>query len=324
MVEKRQEIYDEYFKFAYKRQEIFFNKLQDKKRPYSDDEILDEYKFCNAYRASDRVSQYLIKNVIYSKENETEEDIIFRVILFKIFNKIETWQYLTQKLGKVSAKNFNFDVYDKLLEEYRKSQHAIYNSAYISCANKAYGYDLKHQNHLKLIQQMIFKDNITDKLLQAKKYSDIFYILKSYPLIGDFMAYQLMTDLNYTSIINFDEDDFTIAGPGAIRGINKCFKNKDKESYEHFIMYVVEHQDQEFKRLGLNFKNLFGRKLHAIDCQNIFCELDKYCRVAHPELKSNRIKIKAKYAQNSKKIEYFYPPKWGINKNIEKYIKTIE
>lgn len=326
MIEKRQDIYDEYFRFACKRQDIFFKKIQGKKRPYSDDLVLNEYKFCNAYRASDRVSQYLIKNVIYNEniEKMSEEDIVFRVLLFKIFNKIETWQYLTQKLGVISAKNFKFDTYDMLLKEYKDSGRAIYNSAYISCATKAYGYDFKHQNHLKLIHQMIFEDSITQKIVKAKKYSDVFYILRSYPLIGNFMAYQLMSDLNYTPIIDFDENDFTIAGPGAIRGINKCFKNRDRRPYEYFIMYMVENQDREFERLDLNFKNLFGRKLHAIDCQNLFCELDKYCRVVHPELKSNRVKIKAKYTENVNKINYFYPPKWGIDQNIIKYIKTIE
>ena len=52
---------------------------------------------------------------------------------------------------------------------------------------------------------------------------EVFNILKSYPLIGDFMAYQLATDINYSNVTNFSEDSFTIAGPGAKRGIQKCF-----------------------------------------------------------------------------------------------------
>ena len=79
---------------------------------------------------------------------------------------------------------------------------------------------------------------------------------------------------------------------------------------------MVKNQDKEFKRLKINFKDLFGRKLHAIDCQNLFCETDKYCRVKFPKLKSNRSKIKSVYRENKGKIEYFYPPKWGINKKV--------
>lgn len=319
MIKKRQEIYDLYFKFACERQKIFFKKFEGYSKTYTKDPILKEYKFCNAYRASDRVSQYLISSVIYTEQKYNYADIIFRIIFFKIFNKVQTWQYLTERLGQVSLSNFNFKDYSMLLDEYIKKGNKLYNSAYISCANKTYGYNLKYQNHLALIQDMI-KDNLAEKIVSAKKYSEVFETLKSYPLIGNFMSYQLMTDINYSDIINFDENDFTIAGPGAIRGINKCFEDKSSMPYDYFIMYMVQNQESEFKRLGLKFRTLYGRKLHAIDCQNIFCELDKYCRVAYPGLKSNRKKIKTKYSPTTNKINYFYPPKWHINQKIPYYI----
>ena len=76
---------------------------------------------------------------------------------------------------------------------------------------------------------------------------------------------------------------------------------------------MYEHQDEEFKRLNLVFKRIGNRPLQLIDCQNIFCELDKYLRQAKPELKSNRTKIKKKYVPKQSKIEFFYPPKWRID-----------
>ncbi|WP_243147218.1 nucleotide kinase domain-containing protein [Scytonema sp. UIC 10036] len=60
----RQEIFDTYWRFATLRQEVFFNKINNAPQPWTNDSIIRSYKFCNAYRASDRVSQYLIKNVI--------------------------------------------------------------------------------------------------------------------------------------------------------------------------------------------------------------------------------------------------------------------
>ncbi len=85
-------------------------------------------------------------------------------------------------------------------------------------------------------------------------------------------------------------------------------------SSEDIIRYMYEHQEEEFKRLKLNFKKIGNRPLQLIDCQNIFCELDKYCRQALPELKSNRSKIKKKYIAKEDKIEYIYPEKWKIVK----------
>jgi hypothetical protein len=82
------------------------------------------------------------------------------------------------------------------------------------------------------------------------------------------------------------------------------------------IRLMADNQEKEFDRLNLNFHNLWGRKLQLIDCQNIFCEVDKYSRVAHPHINgySHRTRIKQKFTDNEKEpIEFYFPPKWGIN-----------
>lgn len=117
---KRQEIYDMYWYFAYERQNIFYNKLNGKNMPYTNDKILQEYKFCNCYRVLDRVSQFLLKNVIYNGVEYSKEDIIFRIVLFKIFNKEDTWNYLVEELKDIVLENFSFESYDRLLTEYKK------------------------------------------------------------------------------------------------------------------------------------------------------------------------------------------------------------
>ena len=80
----------------------------------------------------------------------------------------------------------------------------------------------------------------------------------------------------------------------------------------------MERQEEEFLRLGLEFKTLWGRPLMLIDCQNIFCETDKYARVKHPDIKglTGRSRIKQKFHPNPQKIDLWYPPKWGINDKI--------
>jgi hypothetical protein len=75
-----------------------------------------------------------------------------------------------------------------------------------------------------------------------------------------------------------------------------------------------DRQEIEFERLGLEFKQLGKRPLQYIDIQNILCETDKYCRVAHPELSgiSNRTKIKQLFKPNKTPIQFHFPPKWNI------------
>src|SRR5690606_24157698 len=138
------------------------------------------------------------------------------------------------------------------------------------------------------------RENLADKVLEAKSLKAIFDLLKGYPLIGNFMAYQIAIDLNYSNILAFSENDFTCAGPGALRGIEKVFVYCGKATPEQMVMHMVENQEKAFQDLGLTFKGLYGRPLQAIDCQGLFCETDKYCRVAFPELKSERSRIKNK------------------------------
>lgn len=311
-------MYDTYWKFAYERQNIFFKRLNQEFPPWTLDPILQSYKFTNAYRASDRVSQYLIKNVIYNSKY-SDQDLLFRILLFKTFNKIETWQFLNDNLGDITYSDFNFDKYVLLLDKLVNAGTSIYSGAYIMASGKSsFGYNKKHLNHLALLQKMM-NDNIVAKIHACKKMENVFDLLKSYPTIGSFLAYQYCIDINYSNIISFSEMEFVVPGPGARDGINKCFSNVKNLKESDIILMMAENQDIEFERLQLNFKNLFGRKLQLIDCQNLFCEVDKYSRVAHPEYHgiSDRKRIKQKFRQNDG-FNYFYPPKWNINRYIMK------
>lgn len=311
-------VYDTYWKFATERQSIFFKRASNQESNWTSDPILQKYKFTNAYRASDRVSQYLIRNVIYNGVQNPEEQF-FRILFFKIFNKIETWEYLESSLGEITFNGYNFELYINELNKLKSRKISIYSPAYIMASGKSsYGFDSKHENHLKMLEQMM-SDKLYDKLGDIRSMNEVYNELITYPTIGKFLAYQFATDLNYSEMINFSEMEFVKAGPGAIDGIQKCFKSLGDYSPEDIIRMMAENQEDEFERLGLNFKNLWGRKLQLVDCQNLFCEVDKYSRIAHPNVTglSGRTRIKQKYKRsNLNPIDLFYPPKWGINQNI--------
>lgn len=311
-------VYDTYWRFLAERQNIFFERLTNNQHPWSKDDILNDYKFTNVYRASDRVSQYLIKDVIYNGSQEPNE-LFFRIILFKIFNRISTWEFLKSELGNITFKDYSFKKYNRLLSELLENKLPIYSAAYIMASGRStFGYERKHQNHLKLIEMML-KNELPFKIQNSKNMEEVFNLLLSYSTIGEFLAYQYTTDINYSSLTNFSEMEFVKAGPGAKDGITKCFKDFGNYSYEDIIKMMADNQYNEFERLGISFQNLWGRDLQLIDCQNVFCEVDKYARMFHPEIDglSQRTRIKQKFRmQNKEPIDYFFPPKWGINNTI--------
>ena len=288
--------------------------MEGREPPWTDDPIIARHKFTNAYRASDRVSQYLIRNVIYDGDQSVSE-VFFRTILFKLFNKIETWELLRSRLGEITWEGYSFDRVDPVLSDALTSKTRIYSAAYIMPSGiTAFGHRQKHRNHLKLLERMM-DDEVPYQVSGAACMRQAFGILRSYPMIGDFLAYQFVTDLNYSEICDFSEMEFVVPGPGARDGIHKCFNDLGGLSESDLIKLVTDRQEYEFERLELTFRSLWGRRLQLVDCQNLFCEVSKYARVRHPDITgmNDRTRIKQVYRPSDKLMEFWFPPKWKIN-----------
>ena len=307
-------VYETFWRFAVERQEVFFRKLQGLPAPWTTDAILARHKFTNAYRASDRVSQYLIRHVIYEGDQSPEE-VFFRTMLFKLFNRIETWEMLRERLTAICRADYSFQKYDDILSEALAAGTRIYSAAYMMPSGRgSFGHTRKHRNHLLLLERML-ADDVPQRITSASSMAQAFEVLRSYPTIGNFLAYQFVTDLNYSEVTDFSEMEFVVPGPGALDGIRKCFSDLGGLTEANLIRVVTERQEDEFERLGLRFRDLWGRRLQLIDCQNLFCEVSKYARVKHPQIEglSNRTRIKQSYRPSTRPIPYWYPPKWGIN-----------
>jgi alpha-glutamyl/putrescinyl thymine pyrophosphorylase clade 1 len=313
----RRNVYDLYWYFASERQRTFQRRVTGEPSPWTTDPILQEYKFCNVYRAADRVSQYMIRNVCYHDEQCSEEDRLFQILAFRTFSKIETWCSVRDFLGHYpTLDDLGDNSFTKALEHAKQQNGGLYTGAFILCATDAYGQVRKHLNHVELFRHMFLQDALGERLLAADSLREVYSLLHSYPLMGDFMSYQTAIDLNYSNLIDFSENDFTQAGPGALRGIKKCFEDLGDYKPSDVILWMVEHQEDEFSRLGLPFSGLWGRPLHAVDCQGIFCETDKYCREAVPQLASARKRIKVRFSTTPRPMQLFFPPKWGINHEL--------
>ena len=314
-------VYDSYWRFAAERQEIFYRRLQGEPQPWTANTVLATYKFTNAYRASDRASQYLIRHVIYREDlPNSPREVFFRILLFKLFNKIETWELLEGDFGPITFEEYRFKFYDQVLSRAMRRGRRIYSAAYIMPpGRKAFGSTAKHQHHLLLLEQMM-EDGVPDRLAQSRSMQEGFEELRAYPTIGNFLAYQFITDINYSEIIDFSEMDFVVPGPGARDGLHKCFVDPGGLNEPELIRLMADRQEREFERLGLRFRSLWGRRLQLIDCQNLFCEVDKYARVAHKEFpgRTGRTRIKQKFEPTLVPIRLFYPPKWNLNSKIRR------
>lgn len=307
-------VFDTYWRFAAERLAIYFRRQQGQQSAWTSDPILNSYRFTNTYRAADRISQYLIKEIQYNSDRSQEpEEIFFRTVLFKIFNKIETWELLESRHGPINWSDVRLESLDCTLSDLLARGNRIYSAAYIMPA-PAFGAQRKHTNHLKLVAAMM-EDRLAIRLQQAPSFEAVYASILRYRSLGPFLAFQYAIDLNYSALLNFNESDFVIAGPGALDGISKCFVSTGGLSPEQLIYWVASRQKEEFHARGIDFPGLFGRPLQPVDCQNLFCEISKYARVAHPEVTgiAKRVRIKQGYKRDNRPLPApMFPPKWGL------------
>jgi hypothetical protein len=192
-------VFATYWKFAAERHAIYLKRLKGEPPPWSADSTLQAYKFTNPFRAADRTSQVLIE-LIYSPDLPSNpEEVVFRVLLFKLFNKIETWQLLATALGPLTWKSFDYAKYPDALDAAKEHGQTLFNGAYIQNQNYRTELGAKHRSYLALLEYMM-RDGVTGKLRAARTYEQAYQVLWSYPLHGDFIAMQHACDLNYSPI----------------------------------------------------------------------------------------------------------------------------
>lgn len=316
-------VFDTYWRFAAERQALYLARLRRAPQPWTTDDVLRSHRFTNVFRASDRVSQFLITEVQRSAGASMEpSDVVFRTLLFKIFNREDTWEHLERVVGPVSWRTYNYDRYRAALDD-ASTRGPIYSAAYVMPPPR-FGEDRKHANHLRLLEG-IMRDGFAGTVRSAPSLGVIYETLVSYAGLGPFLAFQYTIDLNYSDLVRFDENDFVVAGPGAKDGIRKCFGREASGIEGDVIRYMVDSQGEHFGRLGLDFPGLFGRSLHLIDAQNLFCEVDKYARVRHPEVEgiSGRSRIKQKYSPGKPLAAPAFPKRWRLEQTVAAVVSGV-
>jgi hypothetical protein len=152
-------VFRTYWTFVRERYDLYGKRVAGERPPWTGFAPFLEYKFTNVWRACDRVSQRTI--AIANPARADLENDFFRVLFFKLFNKIETWDLVTEALGEEPAlANYNFSRYDRILTGAKKRGVKIYSNAYMMACPATYakaGITLKHQMHLDLLAGMLEK-----------------------------------------------------------------------------------------------------------------------------------------------------------------------
>ena len=178
-----------YWQFASERHQTYMRRLSGHPDPWTQDPILAQYKFCNVFRACDRVTQDLLRSALYSDTANTMEPIdrIFRAIVYRFFSEPNTWAYLEDEIGPISVATFDESRFAEALDRRMAQGHRLYTGAFILCATQAFGYQRKHYNHAALFSSLVARDGAALRsMLNTATLRDLYGQLRSLPLIGKF------------------------------------------------------------------------------------------------------------------------------------------
>ncbi|KAI0792089.1 hypothetical protein C8Q75DRAFT_754443 [Abortiporus biennis] len=309
-------VFDTFWWFVAERHCIHQRRVQGEEKPWTEDPILSKYPFTNVYRVYDRVTQFVLNQVI-EKGDQGLRESFFRVTLFRTFNKISTWEHLQSCLGDpfLTWRRFDIKKYEEVLRDFDDEGNTIYGKAYIMPAPK-FGHSKNYENHLRLIKVMM-EDRLPEELSKLKHLKDAHGRIGIYPSMGDFMALQLLLDLNMLPHYNFSEHEWSALGPGSLGCIHKMFGPSVRGHEEAALRYLYSTQMSHFTRLNIppsRIPRLCKERpagLSMVDIEHALCECEKYSRVKFPEIKGGRrVELRRLYIQKPAPLTADLPDKW--------------
>lgn len=245
----------EFFRVLYERQRVFVKRhVLKEKAPWTEDPILRDYKFTNVYRELDRNSQWEINNIIRNP-NLSKIDLVWQIMLFRIFNRPEFFEYAHRIYACYGTKKPEISIlpryeeYDQLsfhnaINVFRATGENPFTNAYLinsrACSDtgrdQCYGEHIIPTVHANI--PALFK-----LMMTAKDPAHIKDFLIQLPGVANFVAHEFYISFCYVEkytdrrLFKWNENSWTNVGPGASLGIRLIFPSAKSTKEQELCIY---------------------------------------------------------------------------------------
>tara|TARA_R110001599_G_scaffold16081_1_gene66021 strand:+ start:294 stop:1226 length:933 start_codon:yes stop_codon:yes gene_type:complete len=278
-----QEELDRYCYWQTERENIRLQKeVSNLPSPWTNDLILQQYKFCQVFREDDRTTRWFREHI--RKPLAKNEDVLMATVIFRWFNHIDTGRTLIEH-----DLLHNWDR-TKAIKEITKQPKWITGAYIIKTPN---GMD-KVTGVSECISHM-WQDrkHLIDKVISFNSLEDTWTLLRDYPYMGPFMAYEVVTDLRHTYLLEDAEDVLTWAnaGPGAMRGLNRLTGRElgySKRSHD-WVGEMQQLYKEVQTKLPVHIIQRNDLRYEMREIEGGLCEFDKYSRIFKGEGRTRSI-----------------------------------
>jgi len=262
------------WEFAQKRHLVYLRrKAGVDPAEWTDDPILQRYRFCNVYRELDTVTEWL--RIHWREPNTGDPDLWFAFVVARHMNNIP----MLEALGGAPLP-WDPEYFVITAENRRLEKEKVFGAAYMigtrHKGSKAVYLANEVFTPLWRARELV-RPQPGDTLTSWHMQLGLWYGLAS------FMSAQVIADIKHSGVLRQATDwhTFCASGPGSRRGLNRLMKRPLKASWkeDEFRLRVSELR----LRLAPHFYEAGWAPPDGQDTQNILCEFDKYERARKGE-----------------------------------------
>lgn len=276
-----------FFKYARERYSILLRKRGPSGRRgpgLTDDPILQRYRFCNIFREDDTTTAWIRQNV--REPLETSHRLVEAMAICRWFNRISTLELLLGDLqpGAPIRRRSMFQHWNSREVRRRlREVHPLVSGAYIiktpAGMNKLDGLiwciEQFRAGRPRINNHLLFDEPTLESTTK---------LLTTFPYLGPFMSYEIVTDLRHTVLLRGARDIRTWAnpGPGATRGAGRVERG-DPGTYNRHSWVDAAAVQRIMARLldKADDREYWPREWphwEMRDVEHTLCEFDKYER----------------------------------------------
>lgn len=297
-----------FFAFARERHRIYLNRQQGLPRPWTTDQILARYRFTNVFRELDATTVWFRENVREPMRDRPE--VLLATVLFRWFNRISVGEAIfNQSIFDESVTSVIMPAWDVVENMGTAGLASVKSSVLSYCGSGPYvtgAYIIKTPDGMDKLTGVLWcveqfmkeghrlevnsssagvvdwRTLATCAIESRGAYSleDVWNWLRQFPFLGDFMAYEIVTDLRHTALLDLAPDIMTWAnpGPGASRGLNRISERDLNKRLPSHALVCEMRTILERSRDPSNWPSVFPM-LEMREVEHTLCEFDKYERV---------------------------------------------
>lgn len=255
---------EEYFWFINERHRIYCNRNKGNAKPWTDDEILQSYKFTNIFRQLD-TGTLVLHEMLNVRKKINPKILIHTIIWYRLFNLADHGIYFRDKgflPGPTDLKEY--------MDGKNKRAERIFTSAHMTTGQL--GRD-KVDTYIDAMQMAWdSRETIARIIKNNNSMEDTFEYLKTLMMIGPFVAYEIVCDFRWVPLLNKAKDINTWAnvGPGAARGLRRLGMPATLDSMLELLKISRRYIGGHVKTCTWPFE--------LREIEHSLCEFDKYMR----------------------------------------------